>query len=98
MADCRTLRPDQGNPNNVKFGYDNLLDGLNDRNFLCPVGLDSLELRGAYGFPQFDYLKIVMLGCDLGPTECFSDAKVSKETFNFVILKALPNILGEDHN
>ena len=98
MADCRTLPPEQQNINNGKFTYEQLLHGLNGRNFLCPVGLDSLELRGAFGFPEFDYLKIVMRGCDLGPTECYSDEQVSKNTFNFVILKALPNILGEDHN
>ena len=44
--------------------------------YLCPVGLESLKVRGDYGSENFDFVKISLKGCDLGPEECASEAEV----------------------
>lgn len=58
---------------------------------------ESLEVRGAWGDKQFDYVRIRLLGCDLGE-KCASREQISDETFNIAMLKARPNLLGEDKN
>ena len=52
--------------------------------FLCPQGIDSLVVRGGLGSPDFDYVKVSVEGCDLGPDECLPDSELGWQTINFL--------------
>ena len=42
--------------------------------FLCPYGIESMIVRGGLGSLDFDYVKVAVEGCDLGPEECMPDS------------------------
>ena len=66
-------------------------------NFLCPINLDKLKVRGHFGSPRFDYVEIMVRGCNLtDSSECLSDDKLSDETWNFVDLMAHPSLVAND--
>ena len=69
-----------------------------DQNFLCPVGLDSLKIRGDFGADNFDFVKISVIGCDLGQDLCLSDPEIANKTFNLNMLKAFPSLYGVDED
>ena len=69
-----------------------------DQNLLCPVGLESLTIRGDFGADNFDFVKISVIGCDLGPDLCFTDAEIAKKTFNLPMLKAFPSLYGDEED
>ena len=57
--------------NNQNFKYSKLMQGKKPNGWLCPSELESLEVRGSWGAPNFDFVEISLLGCNLG-SECLS--------------------------
>ena len=55
--------------NNQNFQYSKLQQGKKPFGWLCPSELESLEVRGSWGAPNFDFVEISLLGCNLG-SEC----------------------------
>ena len=53
------------------------------KKFLCPVGLDSLMLRGAFGQNNFDFVRIEVKGCDMGPELCLPDDEIYMRNWNY---------------
>ena len=70
--------------NNSQFPYDIFLADANAEKFDCPINLDSLPIRGKYGEKYFDFVRVKLIGCDLGPDECLTDDKISNQIFNFL--------------
>lgn len=46
-----------------------------DKKWLCPDMLNSLEVRGGYSEAHYDYVSIIVAGCNLGD-ECMSDEEI----------------------
>ena len=40
--------------------------------FLCPYNIDSLRIQGSFTSAHYEYVKLELLGCDLGD-ECFPE-------------------------
>lgn len=51
-------------------------------------------MRGSFGTENFDYIKIGILGCDLGEA-CAPEEDLYDISFNFVDLKAIPDLLSD---
>ena len=81
--------------NNQNFQYSKLQQGKKPFGWLCPSELESLEVRGSWGAPNFDYVQINLLGCNLG-SECIPKEELHRRVFNLSILKARPNLLAEN--
>ena len=73
MVDCYDLYNSEGF-NNKQVSYEQFTK-ISDKKWLCPHKLDSLEVRGSYGEAYYDYVSIVVAGCNLGD-ECMSDEDV----------------------
>ena len=71
------------------------MQGKKPNGWLCPSELESLEVRGSWGAPNFDYVQITLLGCNLG-SECIPKEELHRRVFNLSILKARPNLLAEN--
>ena len=54
-----------------------------------------MVVRGGLGSENFDYVKISVEGCDLGP-ECLNDSALGSTTVNFLTLKSQPSLLDDD--
>ena len=52
--------------------------------YLCPRGLDKLELKGRFGSPEFSYFEIEVKACDLPVEECMPGMDLSTEIFEVV--------------
>ena len=100
MVDCTEVLPggqhSENAENNAEFSFEQLMEGLDASNFLCPINLDSLTIGGKEQSDLFEFVQISLKGCNLG-ADCLSEKEVAKTTFNFVMAKSLPNIMGEDH-
>ena len=87
-------------PNGPDLNVEKLLSDNTKINFLCPDGLEKLDLEGDFGAERFSYVSIKILGCDQSALPkkqiCASDEEIAKTTFNLSLLQATPNILGED--
>ena len=97
MVNCRELEPGGAYEyvsNNDEFPLMGLFQDRKKGDFVCPVEIDSLELIGHYGSPEFDYVEVKLLGCNLGEGQCADDIELSSTTFDLAILEAIPNILG----
>ena len=64
-------------------------------NFLCPVNLESLIVKGQFNSETFTYVEIQVQGCQL-ESGCLEDEELAKQTISFLMLQTYPNILGED--
>ena len=42
------------------------------------------------------YVSLKILGCELGVDECMSEDETRDKNFNFSLLRATPNILGDN--
>ena len=79
LVNCKELLEGgqyEGQSNNAYFDLVNLV-GIDDTSsFLCPVGLDSLIVQGQFNSKQFDYVQIIVKGCQYEDpsTQCASDA------------------------
>ena len=76
MVDCLSLLDDPDYENfhvSTKLLVESILNTKKDKRFLCPVNLESLVVRGHYGAAYFDYVRIQVIGCNLGTDECYND-------------------------
>ena len=55
-----------------------------------------MSLLGHFGSPEFNYVEIKLLGCNLGKDQCATDEELYSKTFDLALLEAIPNILGLD--
>ena len=54
-------------------------------------------MQGNYGSDFFDYFKIDLYACDPAEIEdCFGDEELYDINFNFIMIKAYPNILDDN--
>lgn len=90
MVDCASLSPEQ--INNEAFD----VKQFGDKKWMCPDSTEHFKVRGSYGTKEFDYIKIAYVGCDLGE-ECASEEELYDVSFNYIDLKAFPDLLQEDH-
>ena len=78
LVDCKDLLP--GGPsgttqsNNLSLSIEKLAELGSD--FLCPVGLETMSLKGYFGSEQFNYVKLKVEGCDLSEQECMTDEEL----------------------
>ena len=79
--------------NNPQFPYEVFLRDADPEKFNCPIRLDALPIRGKYGDRKFEFIRILLEGCDLGPDECIQDDNISNQVFNFLQVSTQPNIL-----
>ena len=67
MVDCSTLFGEEGNSYEAQSSGNTLnLEAIlkkSDRVMLCPVGIDSMILRGNYNSQFFEYIKIAIKAC-----------------------------------
>lgn len=99
LIDCKKLLAGEtGFEKNtaLKFTFDELLADLDLSDYLCPVGIEALPLRGEFGEAYFNYVSFKVFGCDLGPEKCMSDDDIPTKTFDVVKMSSLPNILLEN--
>ena len=94
MVDCEEIWK-ANKLNNKHFEFEKLRTSVFKLEWLCPSGLENLDVRGSWGDNYFDYVRIRLYGCDQG-NDCASTKELSNETFNIALLKAIPNLLGED--
>ena len=105
MVDCTELRKGGkheafGQIYNQAFSLDTLLrrgllEGRISDDFLCPINIDSLNVQGGFESDVFQYVKIELAGCQLGPNECAPDDEVARNVFNLVTSESIPNVLGQ---
>ena len=97
LVSCEELLPGgshEGQVNSDKWDIKNFFRGIKGpEDFLCPVGIESLEVAGEFIAPQFKYAEIVVKGCQL-EEGCADDTTVSKRGLNIVILSAEPDPFG----
>ena len=63
--------------------------------YLCPVNLESLNVRGHWGTRYFEYVGIEVMGCRLG-SECVDDQEVMNNSLDFISMRAHPSLLADD--
>ena len=63
-------------------------------NYLCPLNIEDISLTGIYDSEAFHYVKIALMGCEL-ESGCMEEEKIAKQTFELIMIKTSPNILGE---
>ena len=81
MVGCNQIEYEQG------VNWKALLEHSKLEDMLCPIlkpGL--LTIEGQYSDETFDYIEIVVAGCDLGD-ECASLEDVMSQSINFYSLK-----------
>ena len=103
MVSCSELLPggafeDYGNIFNDYLSLDTLLNGPNNEKYMCPLNLDSMLVEGSYEDEIFQYVKIEVSGCQLGPDQCTEDKLVAQENFKVVMSNASPNILAQNED
>ena len=80
MVPCSELFPggkyEEFNNNNKLFPYEVFLADANPDWYNCPINLDSLPIQGKYGEKNFDFIRVKLTGCDLGPDLCLPDDKI----------------------
>ena len=73
-----------------------------DVRFKCPsANLESMMLRGHYYAPNFDYIAIKVLSCNLEPDEfgnerCATSEELLGTVITMLSVKAIPNIGADD--
>lgn len=55
-----------------------------------------MSVQGNFGSKVFNYVKIKIEGCDLGPDECMTDEELIYERFNYINLNAYPSLVGDN--
>ena len=89
LVSCDELLPGgthEGQVNGDKWDIKNFFRGIKGPDeFLCPVGIESLEVAGEFIAPEFKYAEIVVKGCQLDEG-CADDAKVSLRGLNVVVI------------
>ena len=72
--------------NSEKWDIQNFYRGIKGPDeFLCPVGVETLEIVGEFNSPQFKYQEIIVKGCQL-ETGCADDATIADSGLNFVVI------------
>ena len=69
------------------------IDGLS--RFLCPVGLQELNLQGGISSDNFEYVKIKVNGCQVEP--CKPKELIAEQTVSFAMIKTQPNTFAKLH-
>ena len=98
LIDCRELRDNinlRGKKNYEHFNLEKLLKSKPGSNWLCPYGIESLNIRGSFGDDFFEYVRIRLSGCQLGDS-CASEEELSEVKMNLAMHYQYPNILSEN--
>ena len=54
-------------------------------------------MKGEYGDERFDFVKIIVGGCELGD-KCASEEEIMQQSYDFWTLRSLPNLLTNNRD
>ncbi len=98
MVDCLSLLEDPDYESfhiSTKLLIETVKNTKAGEDYLCPVDLESLNIRGHWGTRYFEFVGIEVMGCRLG-SECFDDQEVINNSLDFISMRAHPSLLADD--
>ena len=54
-------------------------------------------MRGRFSSDYFDYMKIELVGCDLGD-ECYDDSQLARQQINFLTIKTHASVINNQED